>query len=122
MHWIKSYFNNRRQFDSYNIVSSNKQFIKCGVLQGLILGPLFFILYINDLPNASHSVEPLLFADHTSICYTHSNPLVLTTVLNEALHNIGLWMRANKLSVNIDKTYHVIFQTKQKKTSYTYFN
>ena len=53
LHWIKSYFNNRKEFVSYN-VSSNEQVIKCGVPQSSILGPLLFILYINDLFRAHH--------------------------------------------------------------------
>ncbi len=86
--------------------------------QGSILGPLLFILYINDLPNASHLAEILLFADDTSICYSNSDPVMLASVVNEALENISLWMRANKLSVNTDKTYYVIFKSKQKKTTF----
>jgi hypothetical protein len=49
-------------------------------------------------------VEPLLFADDTSICYSLCDPVALAAVLNEALQNIRSWMRANKFSVNIDKT------------------
>jgi hypothetical protein len=60
-------------------------------------------------------VADLLFADDTSICYSHSDPAVLVTVLNEAIQNIDLWMKTNKLSVNIDKTNYIIFQSKQKK-------
>ena len=81
------------------------------------LGPLLFILYINDLPNASHLAETLLFADDTSICYSNSDPVMLASVINEALENISLWMRANKLSVNTDKTYYVIFKSKQKENN-----
>lgn len=118
LNWVKSYFNNRTQFVQYNKFSSARIAIQCGVPQGSILGPLFFILYINDLPNASHLVKPLLFADDTSICYASSDPIVLATVLNEALLNISTWMKANKLSVNIDKTNYIIFQPTQKKSTY----
>ena len=118
LNWVKSYFNNRTQFVQYNKFSSARIAIQCGVPQGSILGPLFFILYINDLPNASHLVKPLLFADDTSICYASSDPIVLATVLNEALLNISTWMKANKLSVNIDKTNYIIFQPTQKKSMY----
>ena len=102
----------------YNNVTSSQLIAQCGVPQGSILGPLFFILYINDLPNASRIVEPLLFADDTSICCSHSDPEVLVAVLNDALQNIGSWMRAKKLSVNIDKTDFVIFHSRHKKSSY----
>ena len=77
------------------------QAIKCGVPQGSILGPLFFILYINDLPNASELVELLLFADYTIIFYSHSNPNTLESVLNNELKNFEAWLRCNKLSVNV---------------------
>ena len=118
LNWIKSYFQNRKQYVQYHNVTSSHLITQCGVPQGSILGPLFFILYINDLPNASRVVEPLLFADDTSICYSHSDPEVLAAVLNEALQNIGSWMRANKLSLNIDKTDYVIFHSRHKKSSY----
>ena len=65
--WIKSYFFERKQFVQFNQTCSSEQTIKCGVPQGSILGPLFFILYINDLPNASKMTETLIFADDTSI-------------------------------------------------------
>ena len=99
LQWIKSYFEIREQFVQYDVTSS-KQIIQCGVPQGSILGPLFFILYINDLPNALRLAEPLLFADDTSTYYSHSDPLMLATVLNQELSSISLWMKANKVSVN----------------------
>ena len=83
--WIKSYFFERKQFVEFNQTSSSEQTIKCGVPQGSILGPLFFILYINDLPNASKVTEILIFADDTSIFYLHSDPKHLESVLNEEL-------------------------------------
>jgi len=74
LQWIKSYFSYRYQFVQFNKSCSPMQAIKCSVPQGSILGPLFFILYINDLPNASELIALLLFADDTSIFYSHSNP------------------------------------------------
>ena len=91
------------------------QTIKCGVPQGSILGPLLFILYINDLPNASELTDPLLFTDDTSIFYSHSNPNCLESVLNDELQNIDIWLKCNRLSVNIEKTHYVIFKPRQKK-------
>ena len=67
LQWIKSYFSYRYQFVQFNQSCSLMQTIKCGVPQGSILGPLFFILYINDLPNASELIELLLFADDTRL-------------------------------------------------------
>jgi len=81
----------------------------------IIFGPFFFILYINDLPNASELIELLLFADDTSILYSHSNPNTLYSVLNNELKNIEVWLRCNKLLVNVKKTTHLIFKPWQKK-------
>ena len=76
---------------------------------------LFFLFYINDLPNASQLTEVLLFADDTSIFYSHSDVNHLTTVVNKELQNINTWMKANKLSVNVKKTNCVIFKSKQRR-------
>ena len=86
----------------YVCTCSSTQTIKCGVPQGSILGPLFFILYINDLPSrAPKLTEPLLFADNTSIFLPHSNPNYLENVPNNELLNIDVWLRCNKLSNSV---------------------
>ena len=97
--WIKSYFFCRRQFVQINQTCSSTHTIKCGVPQGSILGPLFFILYINDLPRASKLTE-LLFADDTSIFFSHSNPKYLENVLNNELLNIDVWFSPSHRRVN----------------------
>ena len=95
LQWIKSYFSCRQQFVQINQTCSSMQTIKCGVPQGCILSPLFFILYINDLLKASKLTELLLFADDTSIFFSHSNPNYLENVLNNELLNIDVWLRCN---------------------------
>ena len=83
LQWIKSYFSNRTQFVQINDTRSSEEIIRCGVPQGSILGPLFFILYINDLPKATSLAECLLFADDTSIFYSNSDPDHLASACNE---------------------------------------
>ena len=104
LQWIKSYFCNREQFVQYNETCSTMEKLKCGVPQGSILGPLFFILYINDLPNALELSKSYLFADDTSIYYSNSDIKQLEFVLNSELRKLDIWMKSNKLSVNISKT------------------
>ena len=71
--WIKSYFSDRLQYVDFNGNSSSLQKISCRVPQGSILGPLFFILYINDIINASRLLDPILFVDDTSIFFSHKD-------------------------------------------------
>ena len=115
--WIKSYFSNRKQFVQFNETRSIERIIKCGVPQGSILGPLVFLLYINDLPNATGLAECLLFADDTSIFLSHTDQDYLISTMNDELEKINIWMKTNKLSVNIGKTNYIIFRPKQKSIS-----
>ena len=95
LQWIKSYFSRRQQFVQINQTCSSMQTVKCGVPQGSILGLLFFILYINDLPKTSKLTGRLLFPDDKSILFSHSNPNYLENVLNNELLNIDVWLRCN---------------------------
>ena len=86
----------------------------CGVPQGSILGPLLFILYINDLPACCNELKFILFADDTSIFFEHKDLDVLTSHLNDQLNNVSTWLKANKLSINVKKTKLMIFRPRQK--------
>ena len=86
------------------------------------LRPLILHTLYNDPPKASKLTELLLFADDTSIFFSHSNPNYLENVLNNELLNIDVWLRCNKLSVNIKKTNYVTFSPSQRKLNHSFFS
>ena len=82
--------------------------VTCGVPQGSVLGPLLFVIYVNDLPTASKRLTFYLFADDTNIyCESKDLPNLIKTV-NKELKSIKKWLDANMLSLNIDKTSYII--------------
>ena len=70
--------------------------ISCGVPQGSILGPLLFLLYVNDLKNASNILDPIMFADDTNLFFTHKDIRYLFQIVNQELENINQWFISNK--------------------------
>jgi retron-type reverse transcriptase len=112
--WIKSYFSNWKQFVQFNNSSSTSKNITCGVPQGSILGPLLFLIYINDICNVSTLTKLILFADDTSLFFSHRDPVYLVNMINQELEKFSIWLRTNRLSLNLDKTKFMIFKPRQK--------
>ena len=94
---------------------SDQKTIKCGIPQGSILGPLLFILYINDIANSSSLLKFILFADDTNVFYSCKDINNLNSILNFELGNVTEWLIANELSINIKKTNYIIFRARQRK-------
>ena len=110
--WFKNYLSNRKQFvSSFDTSESEQKNIVCGVPQGSILGPLLFIIYVNDITNTSDVLDFILFADDTTILYSHSNIENQINLINEELNEVSNWFKANKLSVNASKTNYMILGT-----------
>ena len=111
--WLKNYFLNRFQYVEYNGSSSFYNTIKCGVPQGSILGPLLFLIYINDICNASEFLEFILFADDTNLFLSHDDLSYLNTIINLKLDKLSIWLQTNKLSVNTNKSNYFVFKSRQ---------
>ena len=109
LEWFRNYLSNRTQFVSYKGNNSGFQNVTCGVPQGSVLGPLLFILYTNDLPNVLKHSKCILFADDTTIFQTSHNLTYLRECIEYDMGCLSDWFRANKLSLNVQKTQFVVF-------------
>lgn len=117
MKWIRDYLHARTQYVCYNYVDSQVLKVKCGVPQGSILGPLLFLLYINDIVNVSSSLVPVIYADDTNVFMKGKSIQEISVKMNNELKKIVQWVNSNKLSLNISKTNYMIFRSKGKKLS-----
>ena len=108
---LHSYLVNRKECVWIGKELSTYRDVTIGVPQGSILGPLLFLLYINDLSSISNLCLPILYADDTTICLKNSSNTDLIHNANLILNNLFLWTTANRISLNIDKTFFLFVST-----------
>ena len=107
--WFKSYLSDRNQYMVINDVTSSMEKIACGVPQGSILGPILFLIYVNDISN-SCELNILSFADDTTASFSESDVTLLCQKVNLELAKLNDWFCANKLSLNAKKTKYILFR------------
>ena len=116
--WFKSYLTNRKQFVSINGFNSTESIMNFGVPQGSVLGPLLFLIYINDLHLAIKYSKTTHFADDTNLIIKNKSPKKLQKQLNLDLKFLCNWLKANKISLNSSKTEIIIFRHPNKPLNY----
>ena len=113
--WFRNYLANRIQYVSITRdLETDTKNICCGVSQVLILGPLLFLLYVNDLHNSS-ALDPIMFADDTNLFYEYKDLETLFSPVNQELQKNNEWFEANKLSLNVGKTKYSLFYKPSRK-------
>ena len=115
LNWFSSYLSDRKQLVTYNDITSSTKVISCGVPQGSILGPLLFLIHINDLCNICKLTTPILFADDTNLFSSGTDVDIMECIINEELTHISEWLKVNKLSLNTNKTQYMVFTKKEEK-------
>ena len=111
--WFHSYLSNRKQYTEFENddkkEKTNSYSIKCGVPQGSVLGPLLFIICVNNLYRASNILKPIMFADDTNLFCSGKHIKTLFQTANIELEKIAIWFQANKLSLNESQTKFTLF-------------
>lgn len=111
---IKSYLLNRKQCVSHNSFLSSTEDIKSGVPQGSILGPLLFIIYMNDVFNINTEVQSIAYADDITLFFTGTDPDKLIVSANNFLSSLKIWADLNCLKINANKTKALLFRPRNK--------
>lgn len=118
LEWFTNYLKERKIYTYFNNTeSTSTENVEYGVPQGSVLGPLLFILYINDLKNSLENSSAILFADDTTLYNNNKSEEILFRETNVDLDLISNWFKANKLSINALKTKYILFRKKTHKIS-----
>ncbi len=112
--WIRNYLTGRLQYVSFDQHVSPTLSVTCGVPQGSILGPLLFLLYINDISSVLDKSQILSFADDTTIYLSHHDESILYQQANIELEHLYEWLCANKLALNTEKNKYIIIRPPQR--------
>ena len=110
--WITSYFTNRSQIVKINDIKSNSEPIEIGVPQGSILGPLFFLVYINDIVNTTRLCQFFMFADDTNVVISADSYEKLCENTNKVLDSVSKWLCLNRIAINAKKCFTISFGCK----------
>jgi retron-type reverse transcriptase len=117
--WFQNYLTNRKQIVKYNQVRSKEMLIQTGVPQGSILGPILFLLYMNDIENCSKQLSFVLFADDTNIFYSNKCIKTINEIMQTEINKVAEWLNVNKLSRNTNKTKFILFRSSNKNQNMT---
>ena len=110
--WFKDYLSNRTQSTKILNHMSSPLNIKYGVPQGSVLGPILFLIYINDLPQIFPQLKSVLFADDSTLYITGDDPISMIETANSDLEILHNWCVSNRLTINSNKTYYMLFTNK----------
>ena len=117
---LESYLSGRSQYVVYDYQKSATLSITCGVPQGSVLGPLLFIIYMNDICNVSQLLFTVLYADDTCVLVNGKSLNLIIETVNSELQLLSTWLKSNKLSLNTTKSYYAVFHRARMKLPNNY--
>ena len=115
LQFFANYLANRQQYVQMGNTASAEQTMTCGIPQGSSLGPVLFLIYINDLPNCSSALTFRIFADDTNVFASARDLKTLEKIVNSELKKVKIWCDVNRLSINFSKTNFMIIKSPKKK-------
>ena len=116
LNWFRSYLSNSKQYVHLQGTDPKTESVTCGVPQGSILGPLLFIIfYVDYISDVSNKIFPILFADDTTILMEGNSIHNVIASHNIELHKLNVWLKANKLSINVAKTHFMVLHRARQK-------